>query len=189
MASHRNNGAFIVGSVIGGLVGAVVTLWITPKSGAELRRAVTSEETRTSVTGRVRSNSLRDGQRFSNPVLSFVERTVAPIVGVELGKQASDDPETVNSVPVRRSSADARPPVAAASEPRQAVDTYETLNVDEHEVEAVNAEGEVTDSRAATAEDLTTPPEDYAERLRTGAGAETTDEPGDFPDLPSRDRT
>ena len=35
--SNNHGAAFVVGSLLGGLVGAVAALWSTPQSGAELR--------------------------------------------------------------------------------------------------------------------------------------------------------
>lgn len=37
----NNSAAFIVGSLVGGLVGALATLWKTPQSGEQLRSKIT----------------------------------------------------------------------------------------------------------------------------------------------------
>lgn len=109
MARKRNTGAFVMGSLIGGLAGAALTLWKTPKSGTEMRQSMGlggDAQTRTLSTGETTTAS---GERsFSNPVLSFVEKVTAPIPGVELGKLAKDDPAAAS--PMRSSAADARPP-------------------------------------------------------------------------------
>lgn len=111
MASQRNTGAFVVGGVIGGLIGAAVTLWKTPKSGSELLSGISANrEGSNVVTFRASDDESGRQQRFSNPVLSFVEKAAAPIVGVELGKLAKDDPEAMSARPVRPSSADAKLP-------------------------------------------------------------------------------
>lgn len=118
MASQRNTGAFVVGSVIGGLVGAAVTLWKTPKSGAELRSGLSANrEDPDVVTFRAGEGGIEREQRFSNPVLSFVEKAAAPIVGVELGKLARDDPDAMATAPIRQSSADAKAPTPAGVHP------------------------------------------------------------------------
>ena len=39
--SGDHGAAFVIGSLIGGLTGAVIALWKTPQSGAELRHRVT----------------------------------------------------------------------------------------------------------------------------------------------------
>ena len=40
MAEERHTTAFVVGFVLGGLAGAAVTLWKTPRSGAQLRALI-----------------------------------------------------------------------------------------------------------------------------------------------------
>ncbi|HYH11288.1 MAG TPA: hypothetical protein VD789_02945, partial [Thermomicrobiales bacterium] len=118
MASQRNTGAFVVGGVIGGLIGAAVTLWKTPKSGEELLSGLSANRGESNVvTFRASDSGVERGQRFSNPVLSFVEKAAAPIVGVQLGKLAKDDPEAMTSRPVRASSADAKAPTLAGVHP------------------------------------------------------------------------
>ncbi len=99
MASQRHNAAFVVGSVLGGLIGAGAALWKAPQTGAELRskvtgsinaktsRSSTTTESTESVT--VVSSSSGSGASFSSKVLSFVERATAPIVGVKLGRTAN----------------------------------------------------------------------------------------------------
>lgn len=132
MGSQRNTGAFVAGSVIGGLIGAAAVLWKTPKSGAELRAGFNggsgAEGDRVTYRAEAGGDVERE-TRFSNPILSFVERAAAPIVGVELGKLAKDDPHAA-ATPVRTSSADARPPTTpgaapVAGEPARAADDTE----------------------------------------------------------------
>lgn len=139
--SKRNAGAFILGGVIGGVVGAAVTLWNTPKSGDEYRAMVSggsSSDATVTRDGSVTTHSTTSG-RFSNPILSFVERAVAPIVGVELGKLAKDDPGSSEYRPVRTSAADTRPPVQG----------------DEH---VPHDEVDVDHQHVATTDELTSPP-------------------------------
>lgn len=156
--AERNVGAFILGGVIGGVVGAAVTLWNTPKSGDEYRAMVPGgSSTGATVTrdGAVTTHSTTSG-RFSNPVLSFVERAAAPIVGVELGKLAKDDPGSTEYRPVRTSAADARPPVHG----------------DEH---LPHDKVDVDHQRVATTDELTSPPSRSAESSRTTASSNLDD--------------
>lgn len=111
MARKRHTGAFIAGSLLGGVIGAALTLWKTPKSGPELRASWSgggSEQPAATPAG------TEEQTRFSNPVLSFIEKATAPIVGVELGKLARDDPDATATSPLRTSAADARPPVSTS---------------------------------------------------------------------------
>jgi hypothetical protein len=177
MGSQRNTGAFIAGSVIGGIVGAAIALWKTPQSGPELRASLSGGERHGAVTYGSGDAGTAD-RRFSNPVLGFVEKATAPIVGVELGKLAKDDPQSYTA-PVRASSADARPPetpgetvtVASGStevtEPLGTVDraTDETFAAASPSEEETHDPVEGSDAHAATTEELTTPTADYVEEL------------------------
>ncbi len=53
LAAERHTTAFVVGLVLGGLAGAAVTLWKTPRSGAQLRALVAerTEEVLFRLTG------------------------------------------------------------------------------------------------------------------------------------------
>jgi hypothetical protein len=86
VAKKSHNAAFVVGSVLGGLVGAGVALWKTPYSGPELRSMLTGEGAGQAGTTTSRGEPLR----FSGKLLSQVENTLAPVVGVRLGKTAND---------------------------------------------------------------------------------------------------
>lgn len=111
MASQRNTGAFVAGGLLGGLIGAAAVLWKTPRSGAELRGSLGGDR-HGAVTYRAgEGQTVESERRFGNPVLGFVEKATAPIVGVELGKLAKDDPNAMAAAPARPSAADARPPV------------------------------------------------------------------------------
>jgi hypothetical protein len=261
---QRHTGAFFTGSLFGGMLGAALTLWKTPRSGSELRDSLGggSSNTATETTTVVTSTG---EQRFSNPVLGFIERATAPIVGVKLGKLARDDPHAASAVSSRTSAADARPPGTGPAEfvPREpehgtatairdipdtaptgvepvadepgrveagtanerttsqaagwaagtpsepvtdgTVDTPAAPGRDakgDREpagVTAVNPDEEAThhpeagsEAPAATAEDLTTPPPEYVDRLEEGRRKEQA-APGevevDFPDSPRRDTT
>src|SRR5690625_2307658 len=103
MPSQRNTSTFIAGALIGGIVGAAFTLWNTPVSGDELREQLAGPRDASSTSGTPEPAPDTGRQRFSNPVLSFVEKATAPIVGVELGKLAKDDPRT--ATPIRTSAA------------------------------------------------------------------------------------
>lgn len=90
----RHNAAFIVGSVVGGLVGAAAALWKTPYTGEELRGRITGSALQTrSVTGEAGTSttSQETGTSFKSKVLSTVENTLAPVVGVKLGRTANEE--------------------------------------------------------------------------------------------------
>jgi len=59
-ARERHNAAFVVGSVVGGVVGAATALWKAPQTGEELRRKLTSGGDGEAPSGRVVS-SVRTG--------------------------------------------------------------------------------------------------------------------------------
>jgi hypothetical protein len=200
MASQRNTGAFVAGSVLGGLIGAAVALWTTPKSGTELRAGLSGGGGET-VTYRAEGGTVTAERRFSNPVLSFVEKAAAPIVGVELGKLAKDDPNAVASAPVRASAADAKPPSTLTTAPQatgvgnatpaapytspataQGDDTV--VNPGETATHDSNAG---STAHAATTEELTHPTGEYVEELKE---KRTDSAPRDvnarFPEPPSR---
>jgi hypothetical protein len=168
MGSQRNTGAFVAGSVLGGIVGAAVALWKTPKSGPELRASLSGGDRNGAVAYRAESPE----RRFANPVLGFVEKATAPIVGVELGKLAKDDPRSYTT-PVRTSAADARPPVTVASASAEVTAPLETVEpVSSADFAAATPSDEEThdpvegsSAHAATAEELATPTEEYAEEL------------------------
>ncbi len=185
-SSKRNTGAYILGGVIGGAAGAAVTLWKTPKSGEEMRAALagglSSSPPTTEPGTSIGASPPATSGRFSNPVLSFVERAAAPIVGVELGKLAKDDPEATESKPVRSGAADAKPPAGTTSPqtsrgdlpvPPEDADTYD--------------EEEGSHAHAATVEELTSPPPEKTGPGEQGHGERRESAP--FPDLESNDRT
>jgi gas vesicle protein len=102
--NNRHNAAFVVGSVLGAVVGAGAALWKTPYTGQELREKLTGGPQEASGTDTVvarpadsavsatsmSTTSARANQpSIKDKVLSSVEKTLAPIVGVELGKTAS----------------------------------------------------------------------------------------------------
>lgn len=103
--NNRHNTAFVVGAIIGGLAGAAAALWKTPYTGEELRTKVGLGETQTlagdtmritpdgemqTLTTSSADSTTAEGRSFKDKVLSTVENTLAPIVGVELGKTAND---------------------------------------------------------------------------------------------------
>ena len=193
MSSQRHTGAFIIGGVLGGLAGAAVTLWNTPKSGAELRAAVSGGQQGSAELGSDTSFTAQRKERFSNPVLGFIEKATAPIVGVELGKQAKDDPEAAQSAPVRTSAADAQAPVMFASEEeRPAASAEEGPYPGDKPVppedKDTHDDDDGSSAHAASTEDLTTPSPDYAEKLKDKPGSNITDDPDDTPDLSSGGR-
>ncbi len=186
MGSQRNTGAFIAGSVLGGIAGAAIALWKTPQSGPELRASLSGDGRHGAVTYRTESGGVdASTRRFSNPVLGFVEKATAPIVGVELGKLAKDDPQSYTA-PVRASSADARPPGAAAStevtEPLGVVEraTGEAFAADSPDEEVTHDAVEGSHAHAATTDELTSPTEEYVEELAEEHKAPQPGTTGDF---------
>jgi gas vesicle protein len=89
---NRHNAAFVVGAVIGGLGGAAAALWKTPYSGQELRMKLTGGGTTSESGVEVRELRATPGQErsFKGKLLSTVESTLAPVVGVKLGKTANE---------------------------------------------------------------------------------------------------
>ena len=179
MASQRNTGAFVAGSVIGGILGAAAVLWTTPKSGTELRGSLQGSRSGAvtyrgdAATGEL--TATESERRFSNRVMSFVEKATAPIVGVELGKIAKDDPNAVTTAPVRASAADARPPdvigqvVTGAAEPGHHLGAEDSCAAQSPSEEATHDPVEGSSAHAATAEELTSPI-DHAGSGHSGSG-------------------
>jgi hypothetical protein len=90
--NNRHNTAFVVGSILGAVVGAGAALWKTPYTGEELRHKLTGAGAHDSTTtvGTQAPQATHAGERsIKDKVLSGVEKTLAPIVGVELGKTAN----------------------------------------------------------------------------------------------------
>lgn len=94
-SKNRHNAAFVVGSVIGAVAGAAVALWKTPYSGEELRTKLTGAgahegiESQSYAASTSTGATAGEGRSIKDKVLSGVEKTLAPIVGVELGKTAN----------------------------------------------------------------------------------------------------
>jgi len=154
VAKTRHNAAFVVGSVLGGLVGAGVALWKTPYSGSELRTMIAGGSASQDGTGAMVSEPLR----FSSKLLSQVENTLAPVVGVKLGKTANDSG-----------------PATAPVEREVTISTAATPVGDVHREVTPD-----TEANAATIEQLTHPQvEAQPEALRD----ETTGEMKPFPTL------
>ena len=98
--NNRHNTAFVVGSVLGAVAGAAVALWKTPYSGEELRTKLgasgSHETTGAQTYTATPAASTTTGERtLKDKVLSTVEKTLAPVVGVELGKTANGSGATV----------------------------------------------------------------------------------------------
>jgi hypothetical protein len=177
MGSQRHTGAFVAGSVIGGMVGAAVALWKTPKSGSELRASLSGGSRQGAVTYTTASGETPE-RRFASPVLGFVEKATAPIVGVDLGKLAKDDP-TSYSAPVRGSSADARPPVLERVDERVDVTaplkTVEQASPADFEAQAPAEEVthdpvEGSTAHAASTEELVSPEPEHIHETEERAG-------------------
>lgn len=116
MAKNNSSGAFIFGTIMGGLVGAAAALWKTPQSGQELRRAVGLEsEPVLAVTGAVKSSAVKvkdaagevtdtvaevssSGRPITDAALELVGQVTAPLVGVRIGQTANNS-QPVSSTP------------------------------------------------------------------------------------------
>ncbi len=83
--AKKSNGtrAMVVGTMLGLVAGAAYALWKTPMSGKELRGKLSAAAT--DATGGVAAA----GSGLCDKVMHAVETTLAPIVGVELGKTAN----------------------------------------------------------------------------------------------------
>lgn len=97
MANDQHRGAFVVGSILGGAVGAVAALWTTPWSGAEIRRKLGFEsEVAHGVAeavkdaGTVIAGAGQAAKPLSGKALGLVEQAAAPLVGVKLGQTANN---------------------------------------------------------------------------------------------------
>lgn len=96
MAKNKNsNKGLIFGTVLGAVAGAAYALWKTPMSGKELRGKLSTGPLQASNGSESASNFAAESSRSatvgsSNPVLNAIERTLAPIVGVDLGKTANN---------------------------------------------------------------------------------------------------
>jgi gas vesicle protein len=81
VAKQKNsNKGWIVGTVLGALGGAAYALWKTPMSGRQVRSKL--------VPGSTGHASATSGGGMAGTLMSKVEHTIAPIVGVKLGQTA-----------------------------------------------------------------------------------------------------
>lgn len=112
MAKKKSgNKMWITGAVLGAVAGAAYALWKTPMSGQELRSKLSTgpvDQQDAVSTDAVRTPSAADR------LLGKVEQTLAPIVGVQLGKTANG-PAPVHD-PVTGPISVATPPVDTAAE-------------------------------------------------------------------------
>ncbi len=82
--SSKSNKSWIFGTVLGAVAGAAYALWKTPMSGQELRGKLSPGPISTTSHAPAAASG-----GFGDKIISTVERTLAPIVGVELGKTAN----------------------------------------------------------------------------------------------------
>lgn len=79
-AGERHNAAFVVGSVLGGVIGAAAALWKAPQTGEEFRRSLTSGGGR---GDEARSARVVSGLRTrSGPALSGVKTRLDRLPGI-----------------------------------------------------------------------------------------------------------
>lgn len=87
MAKKKSgNKTWIMGAVLGAVAGAAYALWKTPMSGEELRSKLTPGPV--SQNDEVTTDAVRT-PTAGDKLLSKVEQTLAPVVGVQLGKTAN----------------------------------------------------------------------------------------------------
>lgn len=167
MAEQRHNAAFIVGAILGGVAGAAVTLWTTPRSGIELRTRMMGEGD-DYVPGVAMSEARGDAVRRSSRVLGAVERAAAPLVGVRLGQTG----QTGQTAEERR---------AAAAE------SGEEIVVPVGEASGEPTPGDTGPGHAASTEELTSPPPDAVEQPQERGTDRFTPFPhGELPPNPPR---
>lgn len=102
MAKNKNsNKGMVLGTVVGAVAGAAYAMWKTPMSGKELRGKLSTGP----VSSPSSSQSFADSQPtttssggVTDKVMGAVERTLAPIVGVNLGKTANGSGQNGTSV-------------------------------------------------------------------------------------------
>ena len=163
--NNRHNAAFVVGAIIGGLAGSAAALWKTPYSGDELRAKLAGGDPAAAGhkvdTGAPMTTS-GQGRSIKDKVLSTVEQTLAPVVGVELGKTANDSGPLTPPVEVKQ----APPEIVSeevinqkwSGEPPERVrevvqDHHHTPGKGQH----VETTDPAADDTAATIEELTKP--------------------------------
>lgn len=128
-AGQRHNAAFVVGSILGGVIGAAATLWKAPRTGEELRGKLMGGDgtTSTRVSSAdpviVRTSASSSSAQFSSKVLSFVERATAPIVGVKLGQTANGSGPATRNVNRSRAITDNEPASTGAIDDSAALST------------------------------------------------------------------
>lgn len=128
MAKNKNgNKLWIAGAVLGAVAGAAYALWKTPMSGEELRGKLAS--------GPVAQRDDVTSEKAHTPgaadkLLTKVEQTLAPIVGVELGRTANSNGSADHSTtePIA--------PVKPAPEPKTPDAPFGAAEVDQKTVPA-----------------------------------------------------
>jgi hypothetical protein len=176
--NNRHNAAFVVGSVLGAAAGAAAALWKTPYTGEELRAKLTGAKAQ--EPGIVVASpepgatmSTRQGERsIKDKVLSGVEKTLAPLVGVELGKTANGSgPATGSNIKVNADHARGTGIMASA-------DDTPTLGLHRDKVDAdkwaAAYSGETTVPSTTTSDTAATTSAASSDTTAVGATAATT---------------
>lgn len=137
---NSNNKGLILGTVLGSLAGAAYALWKTPMSGQELRSKLSTGPVNTSsdTSGGQESS----GGGITDKVMNAVEHTLAPIVGVDLGKTANQSASTAATKPINV--ADTPADVAPPTQVQTATSAAGTPIADPEEGEAMMATGSDT---------------------------------------------
>ena len=154
--AKKNNGnkVWIMGAVLGAVAGAAYALWKTPMSGQDLRTRLSPgpvDQSDAVNTDKVHTPNAADR------MMSKVEQTLAPIVGVQLGKTANGPAPTNESVtaPISVPPAPASPvaePVVVSSPPEDTVMTKPEKN--ETEMDPKFNAADATADPASNAKDV-----------------------------------
>lgn len=88
MAEHDNGGSFVIGFLVGGIVGAAIGLMLAPKSGADTRQLITqrseawrsrAEEMAANLSGQI-GPAIETARERVNPTIENVRSRVEPAV-------------------------------------------------------------------------------------------------------------
>lgn len=114
MAKNKSNKGMIFGTVLGAVAGAAYAMWKTPMSGQELRGKLSPGPVNGSSTSSTpATDESVKSAGFTDKVMDVVEHTLAPIVGVDLGKTANNGGPSTTDATGPLNAADAPTDVAS----------------------------------------------------------------------------
>lgn len=123
MANKKGgNKTMITGAVLGALAGAAYALWKTPMSGEELRSKLSTGPAQNDTVSTNGVHTPGAGEK----ILSKIEHTLAPIVGVELGKTADGPAPAFNAAGTTTTNNTDTEPVAPVKKAEQTQTTTPT---------------------------------------------------------------